>query len=1081
MAEPTFEFELDGSVLGEDSAERLLLATARSDVLTALRDDAPFPERTVELGEITVGVDGGTEVALDGGTGRVTFSAQSNAGLLVTPERTTMLDHLPLGDPIADGLAADEDDDATSYALLTWGYALEAGARGAVALGGGVRAELGGTGTRSSGFAVVQRFRPDAGARDVLARTVRAWRLPRQVNAPNDLPPGTWLVAEVDGSLALSLAVQAGYDFSWVRQTQLSGLSGDIALRVEAGLAATVGFEASGRYALLLRRDSLGEGDRRLRLQLFKQRKEGWSFALDANATVQADADELAPGSLDELLRAVLGVQAGQLLDDLDALQEWSDPEESLGELLAGAGVERAKELLAELTGLDPEAELDEARDRLVDLLERWRELDGRVASALWSELEDETAITEIRDLARQVRSALTDEAELRTLLRRRLGDAGFFASPAGRWLESVAGEGVLRLVNSSKGLQALRRAADTTLDLLDESRVEALLRRLRGEIERVFRLDRLEAAIQGAVDASDPEALDAWARRRLARFLDDRPTVQRLQEVLEALAAIRKRSRDVYSRTMEALQRRSRLSFASTYRETTTREALIDVELDFGAQDAAGELPELLRETIDGRMNRLFVRRFPGVTLREATLSHQIGRRAHVEISLPWYGGETKRVARSLATVEAVEDDGRLLLYEGDATDEVERTTDKATRESRLTLVTALEARPGVKLHTSGTLTSSYSFHQALARTRTAQLGRQLRGFVDAYFPGEFPATGDGATSGSLHDWLDALDAQAEALEGNGRGNLGNTLLSLQVTLAPEVAGAWLQAPAEGDPAYGSMSRHLQGLLKELIPSIYFRDLDRYRPGFVPAAVLFAYAAMPPLTDVRLQGRKLVEKKLRDLYWDFQDPKLLEAVLDAEETRTNLKSAARRGRSLLERTPGMDERVEDFAHPEGFARRVRSALFDSSGKPRPQLIALLDADRQIVQGAARAGAAMARFRKKATKEPEEAIAALATFGDALTRAFSSQLANVYLKGALRPFGVLLFAEAAAGFRGSLQIESSAFLQLAVVEAGATFPPEGFPDETQADPEDVLVAQNLVSVPFAGSPALPGQSQDSDR
>lgn len=44
----------------------------------------------------------------------------------------------------------------------------------------------------------------------------------------------------------------------------------------------------------------------------------------------------------------------------------------------------------------------------------------------------------------------------------------------------------------------------------------------------------------------------------------------------------------------------------------------------------------------------------------------------------------------------------------------------------------------------------------------------------------------------------------------------------------------------------------------------------DNYRPGSVPSAVLFAYAAMPPLTDVRLQGGQLVPRKLRDLYWDF-------------------------------------------------------------------------------------------------------------------------------------------------------------------------------------------------------------------
>ncbi len=1066
MPDSTFQFALDGSVLGAKSAKSLLVATAQSDVLAALQENRPFPERTIAAGEFSVAAEGGKDFVLrsdPGEAGAVSFRAKAEAALLITPERGTMLESLPVSDSMAEGLAGAEDSEA-SYALFTWGYDLAGAGQGTVALGAGVGAQFGVDAKRVAGFAVVKLFRRDTPSPKVLRELAKAWRLPKRVETASDLPPGTWLVVEVDGSLALSLGVQAGYDFSWVRDTVLSGLTGDIGLRVEAGLSATVGCEASGRYALVLRRDSLKAADRRLRLQLFKQRKQGWSFALDARATVQANVSDFAPDSLDGLLRAILGVHAAQVLDDLQAVEDFADPEKSLGELLAGAGVDRAKKLLGDVTGLDVESELQTARDELAGLLQTWQGLDERVASGLWSELGHQEAIDAVRDLAGQVQAALADDASLRALLSERLGDGGFLATPAGKWLESVAGDGILPLVTSSSGLQTLREAAAKTLDVLDGGRLETLIGRLKSEIEKVFRLDKVEAAIQAAIEASDPQKLDAWLRERLARFLDAQPTVQRLQEVQGAITAIRQKGEDFYRRTLEAVQRQYQLALAATYRTATTREALVDVELDFASGGAEDELRGLLGEALRGDLTRLLLRELPGVTLHVAKLTHQIDRRAQVQVSLPWYSRETKDVARSLAAVSALEDDGRLLLYEGKATDEVLVTKAKVRRDSQLSVLVQLRERPGIHVHESGTMSYSYSFCQALAEARTALLGRQLGGFIEAYFPGEFPADGDGETSGSVHNWLAALDERLDPLQNNGRGNLGNTLLTLQVSVNEEVADAWLNAPPAGHPAYRQMSRSLQALLKELIPWIYFRDPDRCRPDFVPAAVLFAYAALPPLTDVRLKGQDLVPAKGDGLYWDFQDRTLLEAVLGSEATAMNLETTARRTKSLLEKLPGFGKRVAAFANGPAFAQTVRASVFDSKGRVRPQLIDLLDCERQIVGGAASAGAAMAKFRAKAKQDPEEAVAALARFGDALAKAFNKSLRNVYLKDSLRPFGTLLFAEAAGALRGGLRVETAAFLQLAILESSAAFPPADFPRHSQPKAEDVLVEENLVSL-----------------
>jgi len=1066
MSDGPFTFDFDGSVLGKGSAEQIVVATATSDVAKALAsDELAFPERTIALGDFVVKAKGGKDIAFGGDGKSVSFQASGEvkAGLLITPEREVLLEHLPVAESIADGLR-EGDDEGISYALLRSVYHFQVAAKGSLALGAGTSAVLGADGKSDGGFAVVQRFEPRTPARQVLRDTVAAWRLPRQVRTVDELAPGTWLVAEVDGGLALSLGVKAGYDFSWVRDTALAGLTGDIALRVQAGLSATLEFEASGRYALVLRRDSLKTTDRRLRLQLFKQRKQGWSFALEAKAHFQGDVSDFAPASLDELLRAVLGVHGAQILDQLGEL---TDPDKSLGEVLAGAGVERAKKLLADVTGVDVESELEAARGRITELLETWQDLDGRVASAIWETLGVSDEIDDIRTLAGEIKATLADDGALRGLLSERLGSSAFLSTAAGRWLESVATEGVLPLATTSSGLLSLRKAAEATLDVLDDGPVETLVGKLKTEIERVFRLDRVEASLRAAVKASDPAKLDAWLEKRLAQFLDARPTVPRLQQILDAIEAIRQRGEDFYQRTLQAIQRRYQLSFAATYRKTTTKEALVDVELDFDGGESAETLGALLREVIDGDFRRLLVASFDGVTLHGATLTHQIDRQAHVELSLPWYDRETKNIARSLAKVSAVEDDGRLLLYDGSANDEVATTTAKTRRDSQLSVLLHLPVRPGQpgpRVHQRGTMTCSYSFRQALAETRTAALGTQLDRFVGQYFQGEFPAYGDGRTGGSVADWLAALDRRLEEVQHNGQGNLGNTLLNLQVSLGEELAGAWLNAPPAGDPAYEQMSIRIQTVLKRLIPWVYFQDPDRYRAGDPRAACLLAYQALPPLTDVRVDGDQLVPQESGDLYWAINDHPTLVGLLEHRWTGQRLGQIGAEIGAVLSGIPALQHRAKDFLHPHGFAQLVHSGLFESDGRVRPLLMALLASERDLVQAAARAGAKMATFRALAGTDPADATKALAELGDLMTRAFHKRVKNAYLKHSLRPFGTLLFAEAAAAL-GGLPAETSAFLQLAILAPGAELPAAEDLAAYRPEEDDILLEQHLVSIP----------------
>ena len=74
-----------------------------------------------------------------------------------------------------------------------------------------------------------------------------------------------------------------------MRQTKLGGLRGDIGLRLQLGVSAALGFSASGQYAVVLSRPSIDSQDQQLRLRLFKMRKKGWDFSLNAGADVQGN------------------------------------------------------------------------------------------------------------------------------------------------------------------------------------------------------------------------------------------------------------------------------------------------------------------------------------------------------------------------------------------------------------------------------------------------------------------------------------------------------------------------------------------------------------------------------------------------------------------------------------------------------------------------------------------------------------------------------------------------------------------------------------------------------------------------
>ena len=185
---------------------------------------------------------------------------------------------------------------------------------------------------------------------------------------------GTWLITEVDASIALQMGVQAGYDFSWLREIPGGALKGDIGLRVQMGASAVFGFEAAGKYAVVVARES---DDQKLRVRLYKLAKKGWNFALDARVGIKAQL----PAFFDrghhpeDLVAAIFGLNENQIIDVLRETRAFVNSNVSLQDKLAGVLMKLGGKALDDVAGLSPEEIrniYETGRQRLVALLERF-------------------------------------------------------------------------------------------------------------------------------------------------------------------------------------------------------------------------------------------------------------------------------------------------------------------------------------------------------------------------------------------------------------------------------------------------------------------------------------------------------------------------------------------------------------------------------------------------------------------------------------------------------------------------------------------------------------------------------------
>jgi hypothetical protein len=1006
-------------------------ADAAADVRTALLNNDPFPAREIALAEISARAETSKPVQFGNGNLKVEFGAEASAGIGVFQDPAAVLRKLAPDEAILPGLALPVQPDE-NLLLLRWDFDGSANLKGAVALGAVGKATASVEAAGAGLFAVVRRSPRATGALDAIRGLADSWMLPRQVSSVHDLAPGTWLVAEVQGGLGVRLGVQAGWDFNWIRESRLGGLQGDIGLRLVAAVSATFGYRAEGRWAVVVARES---ADPRLRLRLFRLTSRQLDLGLNAAAAFQPSF-MILPRSVDDLTRAVFGTHGAQLVGHLAIVEKWTDPATRLTDLLAAEGIDEAKRLIARAAGV-PEDELDdrfdEVQQRVSGLVKAWRDLDHRVAVALLKFVEERVQLDAARGLLEKLKTI--DAPGLKALLSEELGAADFLNTPAGRLLDAVADGAILGLLG--RPLAELHALAGKALALLDGSVIEETLRRLQDYLESQLDVRR----ILDTVTKTDFDGLDALLKRKLAEFLGRTGvSFAELDEIRGEINHILDKRQEWYEAALRVLERAWTAELALSHQRTAADEAHFDAIFDF-RHDPQG-VGALLQDALAGNLDRVLSVPHRDVALNLAILSHGVKRRTHVEVTLPYLAAVQTHVNQALATVEAKDDAGRVLVYALDAGDAV------ATNRRNSTLAVGLSVAapvigPTLRRHRADTFGYSYTLRQAAKRATRADLERQLEPLFREYLP-QHPSS----------RFFDYFDARTEEVIPETPDFIGNTMVSLQVSLSGAAArfagAAWLDAPQ--DPAQRlrrqqAMSAAIQNTMRRIVAQSYFQSAERFR-DLVPAFILIGWSSLAAFNE---PGK---------VFWNWPDVETRDLRLREPSTGVLFRNRLTAAHERLSASPGTSSTAR-FYRP-GDAGRLLSEI----DRRHPLLHGLLFSEATIIDAAVQAHEAIARFGPAARTQPSRAVEALAEFGSKLTESFNQAVSATYLGGISRALGTVLFLEAAKALAGvEAELRPDAMLVISAMRNDAAFDPREFL-EAGLLPKDLVAAQEvLVSIP----------------
>ena len=1018
------DFPLDKGIF--TTAKVTLGASTDANAAQAILANDKFPPGNIELGHISFTADTGNvslnPTAVGGASVSFDLAASAQSGVGVYGKSADAIKAINLADSPSLKIP---DANGQRYLLMDWGYS--------ASFSGSASHPVGLLGTVSFGvdakhnqvFAVLHRFDANQGAHKVIEDSIASWRLPRHVayDGKNvNLKPGTWLLAEADGSLALKLAAGLGWNINFAKDAKLLGVTHNLSAKIDASLTANFGFSVCGKYIVVVGRES---ADPVVRLQLWKESSKGLDFGLNLSVGLQGKDPQL-PANFDDFIKGTFGVHGLQVLNDL---REWTNPSTDLGQKLAGLADQTALDLLKSTTGIDPVTEFDKAKKIVADTLDTWTALPDKVSSMLWSFFDKQAS--QAGALA-NFKIFLTDLANPTTgadALAKALQKATFGDTPQGQFLEAIADQGLLALAND---LGPVSTAAGNVLNILNGGIIAKLQKFINEKLDLT--------PLRNAASDADFKKIDQWLQSRLGNFLDKTLGLDDLKDIQKAIQALDRKVGDYYKTAVQALTKRYSIDFAATYQETTTDTALIDVNFDLSKSKAAGLFDEVVAQS---NLGNLLTQEYPGVTLNQAKLTHEINRKSTVDLNMPLFDFSRTHVNDAIASLTAEDQGGRILLYQINAQDKLTVANRAASQLSVLASLKVAAGQPP-QLDAGGSI--AYEMRQVKTCMRPLDLETRTTAFIHEYLGGLFSG-GDA----SIRSFYADLDNALTVATHNQSNYLGDMAVSMQLSLQAAVLGGWFQRRSGSQLLDDQMrlSRSLQTVWKDLLPALYFQDLNQYQYNETVAALL-VWSALPASTEINTD---------KDVFWDWPDVKLRRAV--ARDSRTNATLAGRLSgiqSQLLEAGSG----DASFFAPSMAGQFVELAL-NATGDVL--LSSLLFTEANLVCGAADALKQVSASLATAATAPMQAIKTLAGFAADITDTFNQRVSSIYSGISGRVVGPMLLVESSKALAlGSSGAKPAAMLAMYALNPGHKFDLGTFIDGKEPPQTEVALAQTLVSL-----------------
>lgn len=1025
-------------------------------LVKAIDTNTPFPAGDITIGDLSANLSTGNPVQLGDSNRKITFtfSAGTTYTLAVISGPSVVQKTLNANSNIASGVDLKTGTPATDrFMLLKLVYDLGTTVKGTAALAVGVTANFGATGQVNGDWGVVHRFGGE-GARDVLEATFSAWRLPRQINAPSQLAAGTWLIAEIAGSIALNLGVQAGYNYSWLKKLSGGGLTGDVGIKVALGAAASLGFSANGNFALVLSR---ADASNRLRLAVYKLARDGWNFALNASGGVQGVLPPALQNSTDptDLIKAIFGVYATQLINDLQTVQK----------VAAGGNLtDQTANYLVSLgkKKLGPAANAIDAFNKGVDTVNSFiselNTLGQRTMSQIFALLPSSAkggakVLADLTTVLTGVKNAASDPTEIASVITKQLQNVAFFQTNFGKWLTSVlqdAGQASpLSGLKDNNALRAISSAANTTLNLVNGGDLQTLID---------FAADKLDLRNIPAL----PD-IDTWLKTKISAFLNEaigNVGQKDLDKVQSLVNNLFNKADTFWTQAIKAAQKQYEATFVATWESTTTDTAMLDVVFDF---DANPNLGPQLQAAINGDFTQILVDpSIDGITLNTAVLTHGIHRQTHVELTLPFLDLGTTAATDAIANMTVKHDGGgRVLAYNVQAENDVKSfIAGRSARDSQMTVIMNVDVPVCVQKAPDFQASFGYSLRAANAKTTNWQLINLLTPLVTSYSLPLQP--------GDVENWVIDLDKITESVP---TGQIGSALVSLDVAIDSSLPNVWFRAPEDPkDPVYFALSKRIQRHLRQLISSVYFARTNRYG---APAAAypLLVYASLRPMNSFDINQDdppQIIALTNKDVYWNWPDEEYLIALMydpiTVNATLANMSTANQILSSL-------DDSDAQFYTADNLGKAYTAAL--SKQNPASQLPDLLGGliifESSFIGAVIKAATNLAKFVGLSTKDPTVAMKALTAFSAVMVNTFNQHLSsNLYDGDELVMLGSSLFTQVtmslAEAVNASLPANGSpsALFSISIPKPSASLSPANLQSGNYS-PDQILVEQKLTS------------------